>query len=195
MAIKMVWTTLRTSAILFIICCVIYQLVITGIAQLVMPHQASGSLIYNSKNQVIGSELIGQQFKDPQFFQGRVSSVDYNANGSGSSNLAPSNPALMERMKASIEEWKKQNPDVPVSSLPMDLITNSGSGLDPDISPAAALAQVPRISKLTGVSQDKLQALITQNTNPPQLGMLGDSAVNVLKLNIGLEQLKAGASS
>ncbi len=195
MPIKMVWITLRTSAVLFIVCCVIYQLAITGIAKLIMPHQASGSLIYNSQHQVIGSELIGQEFKDPQFFQGRVSSVDYNANGSGSSNLAPSNPALMERMKASIEEWKKQNSDVPVSSLPMDLITNSGSGLDPDISPAAAMAQVPRISKLTGVSQDKLQALITQTTTPPQLGMLGDPAVNVLKLNIGLEQLKAGSGS
>ncbi len=195
MPIKMIWTTLRTSAVLFVICCVMYQLVVTGIAKVIMPHQASGSLIYNSQNQVIGSELIGQEFKDPQFFQGRVSSVDYNANGSGSSNLAPSNPALMERMKASIDEWKKNNPDVPVSSLPMDLITNSGSGLDPDISPAAAMAQVPRISKLTGVSQDKLNALITQNTNEPQLGMLGDPAVNVLKLNIGLEQLKTGSGS
>ncbi|WP_322922401.1 potassium-transporting ATPase subunit KdpC [Paenibacillus campi] len=195
MPIKIIWTTLRTSAVLFIVCCVIYQLAITGIAKVLMPYQASGSLMYNSKHEVIGSALIGQQFTEPQFFQGRVSSIDYNADGSGSSNLAPSNPELIKRMQASIAQWKQQNPNVPVSALPMDLITNSASGLDPDISPAAALAQVPRISKLTGIAEDKLDALITQYTNPPQLGMLGDAAVNVLKLNIGLQQLRAGASS
>ena len=185
---KTVWVTLRTSIILFLLCCVFYQLAVTGVAQALMSKQADGSLIYNSNNQVIGSELIGQSFTEPQYFQGRISSIDYNANGSGSPNFAPSNPELLKRLQESVGTWQKQNPDVPVSSLPVDLITNSGSGLDPDISPESAKAQIPRISSLTGVSADQLQALVQQNTSSRQLGIFGEPAVNVLKLNLALQK-------
>ncbi|CAJ1315273.1 potassium-transporting ATPase subunit C [Paenibacillus sp. CFBP13512] len=185
---KTVWVTLRTSIILFLLCCVFYQLAVTGVAQALMSKQADGSLIYNSNNQVVGSELIGQSFTEPQYFQGRISSIDYNANGSGSPNFAPSNPELLKRLQESVGTWQKQNPDVPVSSLPVDLITNSGSGLDPDISPESAKAQIPRISSLTGVSADQLQALVQQNTSSRQLGIFGEPAVNVLKLNLALQK-------
>nr|WP_082096700.1 potassium-transporting ATPase subunit KdpC [Paenibacillus wulumuqiensis] len=188
---KNVWITLRTSAILFVMCCVLYQLVITGIARVVMPHQAAGSLIYNSNHDVIGSELIGQSFTDPHYFQGRVSSVEYNANGSGSPNYAPSNPELIKRIEESVVTWQKQNPSVPVASLPVDLITNSGSGLDPDITPQAAAAQIPRISKLTGLSAEQLESIVSNNTTPAQLGIFGEPAVNVLKLNLAVQQLRA----
>ncbi|WP_046214645.1 potassium-transporting ATPase subunit KdpC [Paenibacillus wulumuqiensis] len=172
-------------------CCVLYQLVITGIARVVMPHQAAGSLIYNSNHDVIGSELIGQSFTDPHYFQGRVSSVEYNANGSGSPNYAPSNPELIKRIEESVVTWQKQNPSVPVASLPVDLITNSGSGLDPDITPQAAAAQIPRISKLTGLSAEQLESIVSNNTTPAQLGIFGEPAVNVLKLNLAVQQLRA----
>lgn len=185
---KTVWVTLRTSIILFLLCCVFYQLAVTGVAQALMSKQADGSLIYNSNNQVVGSDLIGQSFTEPQYFQGRISSIDYNANGSGSPNFAPSNPELLKRLQESVGTWQKQNPDVPVSSLPVDLITNSGSGLDPDISPESAKAQIPRISSLTGVSADQLQALVQQNTSSRQLGIFGEPAVNVLKLNLALQK-------
>lgn len=187
---KNVWITLRTSAVLFVLCCVLYQLVITGVARVVMPHQAAGSLIYNSNHDVIGSELIGQSFTDPHYFQGRISSIDYNANGSGSPNYAPSNPELIKRIEESVTTWQKQNPSVPVASLPVDLITNSGSGLDPDITPQAAAAQIPRISQLTGLSAEQLQSLVSSNTTPAQLGIFGEPAVNVLKLNLAVQQLR-----
>ncbi|WP_082472224.1 potassium-transporting ATPase subunit KdpC [Paenibacillus bovis] len=187
---KNVWITLRTSAILFVLCCVLYQLAITGIAKVAMPHQAAGSLVYNSNQDVVGSELIGQSFTDPHYFQGRVSSIDYNANGSGSPNYAPSNPDLIKRIEESVTTWQKQNPDVPVSALPVDLVTNSGSGLDPDITPQAAAAQIPRISQLTGLKTEQLQSLVQENTTSAQLGIFGEPAVNVLKLNLAVQQLR-----
>jgi len=180
---------LRISIIFMIICGIIYPLVSTGAAQLLFPAQANGSLIKDSSGQVVGSELIGQSFVDPKWFQGRVSSIDYNAAGSGSNNFGPSNPALIERTKASIEAWKVQNPDVPVSQLPIALITNSGSGLDPHITPQSADVQIARISKLTGVSPAELEQLVKANTEGRDLGVFGDERVNVLKLNIALSKM------
>lgn len=180
---------LRISIIFMIICGIIYPLASTGAAQLLFPKQANGSLIMDSSGQVVGSELIGQSFVDPKWFQGRVSSIDYNAAGSGSNNFGPSNPALIERTKASIEAWKAQNPDVPVSQLPIALITNSGSGLDPHITPQSADVQIARISKLTGVSPAELEQLVKANTEGRDLGVFGDERVNVLKLNIALSKM------
>ncbi|MGG1635287.1 potassium-transporting ATPase subunit C [Paenibacillus sp. FSL A5-0031] len=180
---------LRISIIFMIICGIIYPLASTGAAQLLFPKQANGSLIKDSSGQVVGSELIGQSFVDPKWFQGRVSSIDYNAAGSGSNNFGPSNPALIERTKASIEAWKAQNPDVPVSQLPIALITNSGSGLDPHITPQSADVQIARISKLTGVSPAELEQLVKANTEGRDLGVFGDERVNVLKLNIALSKM------
>lgn len=180
---------LRMSLVFIVLCGVLYPLVTTGAAQLLMPKQAGGSLITDGDGNVVGSELIGQNFTEPQYFHGRVSSIEYNGAGSGSNNYAPSNPDLMERTKASIEAWKENNPDVPVSELPMDLVTNSGSGLDPHISLQAADIQVPRISKLTGIAEAELDQLVKDHTKGRDLGVFGEPRVNVLKLNLALQEL------
>lgn len=180
---------LRTSLVFIVLCGVLYPLVTTGVAQLLMPKQADGSLITDENGKVVGSELIGQNFTDPQFFHGRVSSIEYNGAGSGSNNYAPSNPDMIDRTKASIEAWKENNPDVPISELPMDLITNSGSGLDPHISPQAADIQIPRISKLTEIPEAELKQLVEKHTEGRDLGVFGEPRVNVLKLNLALREL------
>jgi K+-transporting ATPase ATPase C chain len=177
----------RLSLVFIVLCGIVYPLVATGFAQVLFPGNANGSLIENGKGEVVGSELIGQKFTDPKYFQGRVSSIDYKAEASGSNNYAPSNPDMLKRTQESIEEWKKNNPDVPVSELPIDLITNSGSGLDPHITPESAKVQVPRIGKLTGLSADRLQQLIDDNTQGRDLGVFGEPRVNVLKLNLALD--------
>lgn len=183
------FTIVRLAVLFILLCGVVYPLVCTGIAQLAMPEQANGSLIKNEAGQVIGSELIGQNFTDPKYFHGRVSSIDYNGAASGSGNYAPSNPDLLQRTKDSIEAWKKENPDVPVNQLPVDLMTNSGSGLDPHITPASAKVQVPRISKQTGIPADKLNALVEEHTDGRELGLFGEERVNVLELNIALSAM------
>lgn len=178
--------SIRISVLFMLICGIIYPLASTGAAQLLFPYQANGSLLKDSNGEVTGSELIGQSFSDPGFFQGRISSIEYNAAGSGSNNFAPSNPALIERTKASIEEWKANNPDVPVDQVPIALLTNSGSGLDPHITPQSAAVQIPRISKLTGLPASELEGLVKEYTEGRDLGIFGDERVNVLKLNLAL---------
>lgn len=180
---------LRTSLVFIVLCGVLYPLITTGAAQLLMPKQAGGSLVTDSGGKVVGSELIGQNFTEPQYFHGRVSSIDYNGAGSGSNNYAPSNPDLIDRTKASIEAWKESNPDVPVSKVPMDLVTNSASGLDPHISPQAAEIQIPRISKLTGITEAELNQLVEEHIEGRDLGVFGEPRVNVLKLNLALAEL------
>lgn len=180
-------TAIRASFVFIVLCGILYPLVCTGVAQVLMPGRANGSMLQNSKGDIVGSELIGQKFTDPRFFQGRVSSIDYKAEASGTNNYAPSNPDMLKRTQESVEEWKKNNPDVPINKLPIDLITNSGSGLDPHISPASAKAQVPRISKLTGLSQAELDKLVDANTEGRDLGLFGEPRVNVLKLNLALQ--------
>ncbi|HFO1053827.1 MULTISPECIES: K(+)-transporting ATPase subunit C [Bacillus cereus group] len=180
---------IRITFTFLVLCGLVYPLIITGIAQAVMKDNADGSLIYNDKNEVIGSTLIGQNFTDPRYFHGRVSSIEYKAEASGSNNYAPSNPDLEKRVEKSIEEWKKQNPSVPVTEVPIDLVTNSGSGLDPDISPKAASVQVERISKLTNISKETLEQLIKDQTEGAALGLFGETRVNVLKLNLELQKL------
>lgn len=172
-----------------VLCGILYPLATTGIAQLIMPNNANGSLIKDASGNVVGSELIGQKFADPKYFQGRVSSIDYNAAGSGSNNYAPSNPDMLQRTQDSIEAWKKDNPDVPISKLPIALITNSGSGLDPHITPESAEVQVFRISKLTGVVATDLEKLVEKHTEGRDLGVFGEPRVNVLKLNLDLQTL------
>ena len=180
---------IRITFTFLVLCGLVYPLIVTGIAQAVMKDNADGSLIYNDKNEVIGSKLIGQNFTDPRYFHGRVSSIEYKAEASGSNNYAPSNPDLEKRVEKSIEEWKKQNPRVPVTEVPIDLVTNSGSGLDPDISPKAASVQVDRISKLTNIPKETLDKLIKDQTEGAALGLFGENRVNVLKLNLALQKL------
>jgi potassium-transporting ATPase KdpC subunit len=180
---------IRASIVFIILCGIIYPLACTGLAQLLMPHNANGSIIKDSAGNAIGSELIGQKFANPKYFQGRVSSIDYKAEASGSNNYAPSNPAMLQRTQQSIEAWKKENPDVPISKLPIALITNSGSGLDPHITPQSAEVQIPRISKLIGVSEGQLQQLVDKHTEGRDLGVFGEPRVNVLMLNIDLQTI------
>lgn len=183
------FTVLRIGVVFIVLCGIVYPLVCTGLAQVLMPGNANGSLVKNASGEVVGSELIGQKFADPKWFQGRVSSIDYKAEASGTNNYAPSNPELIKRTQASIDDWKANNPDVPISKLPIDLITNSASGLDPHISPESAKAQVPRISKLTGVPLDQLNKLVDTHTQGRDWGLFGEPRVNVLKLNMDLETL------
>lgn len=183
------FTIIRLSIVFIILCGIIYPLASTALAQVLMPAQANGSLLKDSDGKVVGSALIGQSFEDQALFQSRVSSIEYNAGASGSNNYGPSNPDMLQRTKDSIAQWKLDNPGVPVSELPVDLITNSGSGLDPHISPAAALVQIPRISKLIGISADRLEVLVAEHTEGRDLGLFGEKRVNVLKLNMALREL------
>lgn len=180
---------IRSSLVFIVLCGIVYPLVSTGVAQVLMPGHANGSMIKNGSGQVVGSELIGQSFTDPKYFQGRVSSIEYKAEASGTNNYAPSNPDMLKRTEESIEAWKQNNPDVPISKLPIDLVTNSGSGLDPHITPESAQVQIPRISKLTGLSAHQLSSLVQANTEGRDLGLFGEPRVNVLKLNIALSEL------
>jgi K+-transporting ATPase ATPase C chain len=169
----------------------LYPLVVTGIAQLVFPHQANGSLIVvNGKT--VGSSLIGQQFTDPKYFWGRLSATGpypYNAAVSSGSNLGPTNPALLDEARARIAALKAADP-TNSQPIPVDLVTSSGSGLDPDISVAAALYQIPRVARLRGLSQSAVRALVDKYTQGRTLGFLGEPRVNVLQLNLGLDGLK-----
>ncbi|EEL52029.1 MULTISPECIES: K(+)-transporting ATPase subunit C [Bacillus cereus group] len=178
----------RLTGVLVVLCGLIYPAAVTGVAQVTMKDNAEGSLIYD-KGEVIGSKLIGQEFKSAKYFQGRVSSIEYKAEGSGSNNYAPSNPELLQRTEKSIEKWKEDNPSVPVTEVPMDLVTNSASGLDPHISPKSAYAQVDRVAKETKISKDKLKDMIASHTEGRALGLYGEERVNVLKLNIEVQKL------
>jgi K+-transporting ATPase ATPase C chain len=167
---------------------VIYPLVVTGVAQLIFPHQANGSLIINN-GQASGSVLIGQQFDDPKYFWGRLSATGpfpYNAAASSGSNLGPTNPALMDAVKARIAALKAIDP-TNTQPIPVDLITASGSGLDPNISVAAALFQVSRVAKIRGMTIAEVTALVNQYTEGRQFGFLGEPRVNVLDLNLALD--------
>jgi len=164
-----------------------YPVVITGAAQLLFPHKASGSLIERS-GQVVGSELLAQSFTSDKYFHPRPSAAGngYDATSSGGSNLAQSNKALVDRIQGSIDTMAKENPGKPV---PIDLVTTSGSGLDPDITPDAADFQIPRIAKARNLSQEAVRQLVDAHTSPRQLGVLGEPRVNVLLLNLDLDNL------
>jgi K+-transporting ATPase ATPase C chain len=170
---------------------IVYPAVVTAIGQAAFPHQANGSLI-EKNGKLVGSELIGQQFDAPYYFWGRLSATTpnpYNARSSGGSNLGPTNPALADEVKARIAALHAVDP-ANAAPVPVDLVTSSGSGLDPDISLAAAAYQAARVAKARGLTLEAVDGLIGQNTSGRQLGMFGEPRVNVLKLNLALDELR-----
>lgn len=194
-------TSFLMTITLIIICGFIYPLLVTGASQLFFNEKANGSLI-EFDGKIVGSKLIGQDFKDERFFQGRVSAVNYNTyikediledeNGkktfsgvaSGSANLASSNPALKERVSKDIEEFLKNNPNINKEDIPTDLLTSSGSGLDPHITPESAKIQLDRISKASGIPVSDLEKIIEKYTEGRSLGIFGEPRVNVLLANL-----------
>jgi K+-transporting ATPase ATPase C chain len=179
-------------ALLTVLTGIIYPLVVTGIAQVVFHHQANGSLIESQDGKYLGSELIGQPFDDPSYFWGRLSATEpfpYNAASSSGSNYGPLNPALLDGIQKRVEALKAADPGNN-QPIPVDLVTHSASGLDPHISIAAALYQVPRVARQRGLSQTQVLALVNRFTQGRQFGILGEPRVNVLLLNQVLDQMK-----
>jgi potassium-transporting ATPase KdpC subunit len=165
-----------------------YPVAVTAVAQLAWPHQANGSLIVVD-GRTLGSSLIGQSFSDPKYFWGRPSAAGkdgYDANASGGSNLGPTTKALIDRVTAEVDRLRAANGNAPI---PVDLVTTSASGLDPDISPAAADYQVPRVAAARGITADLVRAAVARHTSEPLLGFIGEARVNVLELNLDLEGL------
>jgi potassium-transporting ATPase KdpC subunit len=179
-----------------------YPLAMTGVARVIFPHQAEGSLIERD-GKIVGSSLIGQEFKSEKYFHGRPSATTapdpndstktiaapYNAANSGGSNLGPSNKALVDRVHGDLDTLKKENPS---AEVPADLVTTSASGLDPDISPEAAYFQVPRVAKARSLAEDRVRQLVANHIEERWLGVLGEPRINVLQLNLALDQLSAG---
>jgi K+-transporting ATPase ATPase C chain len=185
---------LRIKIFMTILLGVIYPLAITGISQILFPHAANGSLVVAADGKVVGSELIGQNFAKPEYFQPRPSAAGndgYDPTASGGSNYGPTNQKLVDRVSASIAKFRKENPDFH-GPIPADLLTASASGLDPHLSPESAEAQIARVAKARGMAPEQVRGLVDRFTEGPDLGVFGEPRVNVLKLNLALD--RAGAT-
>ena len=183
-------TAVLMTIVTTIILGLVYPLVVTGLAQVIFPDKANGQLIRNAEGTIVGSRLIGQPFTSPGYFRSRPSAAGangYDASGSGGSNLGPTNQKLIDRVRADVEKLQAENPGKPV---PIDLVTTSGSGLDPHISPAAAEFQVPRVARECGMSEDELRQIVAAHTEGRQFRFLGEPRVNVLELNLDLDNRK-----
>ena len=204
---KMHFNTIKkpilVTVILFIICGFIYPLLMTGLAQVIFPHQAGGSLV-EINGTIVGSQLIGQDFTEDYFMKCRPSAINYNTYtqeqkdsgeysgvGSGSANLAPTNPELVSRVKEDIEKFLEKNPSVEIEDIPTDLMTASGSGLDPHISPASAKIQLTAIATSSGLSMESLEEIVENNTKGKSFGIFGEASVNVLGVNLEIAKRMA----
>ena len=177
------------TIVLAIICCGLYPVVIWGIGQTIFSHQANGSLITDKDGKILGSELLGQQFASDKYFNSRPSAAGtgYDATSSGGTNLGPTSQKLNDSIKAAVDAYRKQNNLAADASVPADAVTSSGSGLDPHISVRNAVLQTPRVAKARNLSQDQVASLVQKYTEGRDLGVFGESRVNVLKLNLALD--------
>jgi K+-transporting ATPase ATPase C chain len=183
-------TAVLLTVVLTVLLGIVYPLVMTGISQVLFPNQANGSLLRDSSGNVIGSAILAQSFTQPQYFHPRPSAAGsdgYDATASGGSNLGPTNQKLIDAVKDRTDAYRTENGLAADTTVPVDAVTTSASGLDPDISPANALLQVPRIAAARGLSQDQVRDLVNQYTEGRTLFVLGEPRVNVLKLNLALD--------
>ncbi|HZV34453.1 MAG TPA: K(+)-transporting ATPase subunit C [Verrucomicrobiae bacterium] len=187
------FSSIMATLVLAIVCCGIYPLIVYGIAQAAFPAKANGSLITDSNGTLRGSALLGQQFTGDKYFDSRPSSAGtgYDALNSGGSNLGPTSQKLNDAIKDRIADYRKKNGLKDTDPVPADAVTASGSGLDPHISPANAALQLPRVARVRGLSEQKVQELVAKYTEGPDLGILGDPGVNVLKVNLALDASNA----
>ena len=191
------WVAIKMTIALTLLTGIAYPLLMVGLAHLLFPHQADGSLITRD-GQVIGSTLIGQSFSSPRYFHPRPSAAGdkgYDAGNSSGSNLGPTNKTLIETVRSRASTLREHEPGINHGEIPVDMVTASGSGLDPEITPAAAEIQVPRVAKARALSGDAVRSLISAYTRGRTLGVLGEPGVNVLKLNLALDRLSATGHS
>jgi K+-transporting ATPase ATPase C chain len=187
---KQLLIAIKATAVFIILTGVLYPLAVTGLSKALFRHQADGSMLPRN-DRIVGSEIIGQRFTRPEYFHGRPSAAGndgYDGLASGGSTLGPTNQHLVERVQGDLKKFREENPGF-TGPVPADLLTASGSGLDPDISPASAEAQVARVAAARGVSADAVRQIVASNSEGRQLGFLGEPRVNVLKLNLALDRL------
>ncbi len=188
--VKQFGTALRITIVTVVLFGLVYPFVMTGIAQTLFPYQANGSLVKRD-GRVVGSAIVGQLWTKPQYFHGRPSAAGkngYDPTATGGTNLGPSSKKLIDSVKAAMAELRKENPNAQVP-VPIDLVTSSASGIDPDISPQAAYYQAPRVAEARRVSVDQINAVIARTIEPRTLGFLGEPRVNVLELNLALDEM------
>ncbi|MBF0499241.1 MAG: potassium-transporting ATPase subunit KdpC [Candidatus Riflebacteria bacterium] len=192
---KIIWASIVYTFITLILTGIIYPCFVTFCAQMIFPYQANGSFIKNDAGQIVGSELIAQPFQNPIYFQPRPSAAGngYDPTSSGGSNYAQTSQKLLDRISSDVARLQKENPQA-VGSIPVELVTTSGSGLDPDLSPDGAEWQIPRVAAARGVTIERVKQVLDSAIDQPQFGFLGEPRVNVLKLNIALDH-RFGVSS
>ncbi len=187
---KALLIAVRTTVVTLVVTGIIYPLIVTGLAQLLFSHRANGSLVMDDRGQIVGSELIGQGFSNPAYFQPRPSAAGdkgYDATASSGSNLGPTSKKLQDRVSQDVGRLKEENPDAK-DAVPVELVTTSASGLDPHLSPPAALWQAPRVAGARGVAFDRVRAVIESSIEDRDLGFFGEARVNVLLLNLALDR-------